>query len=152
MYIDFKIGRTPRPIGVPAKGVYVDIDWMYGDADGDITRTIGPFDDTEARERRLLLEFLNILEGMLDLYPDGKGGWDGYENVPGYETWFGPDAPPAPGMDPADAAVRKRIAALTEYVPDGSGCIAEMTGFDVYWMDGSTPDRYDVGLVESGET
>lgn len=84
MFTDLKI-NTDLP-KVPAQGFYVTLEWMFGDADGDVERTFGPIPHDR---RDLVLELANLLEDMVCLYEDsGKGGYDGYEDVNNYNLWF----------------------------------------------------------------
>lgn len=60
------------------EGFYVDIEFMYGDADGYTNRTVGPF---YPNQKEYLIQFLNMLEDCLNAYPNGRGGEDDYEDV-----------------------------------------------------------------------
>lgn len=139
MFTKINIETNPTPADVPARGFYVDMEYMYGDADGYATRTVGPF---PADRHDLILEFLNVCQGMLDLYPHGKGGWDGYASVPKYSAYFDEDYKRED--DDPDQDIRKYVGAETEYTPDDCGCIASMMSFDCYFHDGNGPDKYTV--------
>lgn len=66
-------------------GFYVNIDYMYGDADGEVTRTVGPFNNTDIA---YLIQFVNVLEKCLKAYPNGRSGSDTYEDkVPELKLW-----------------------------------------------------------------
>ena len=60
------------------EGFYVEIEFMYGDADGYTNRTVGPF---YPNQKEYLIQFLNMLESCLNAYPNGRGGDDDYEDV-----------------------------------------------------------------------
>ena len=60
------------------EGYYVKIEFMYGDADGGTKKEFGPF---YPEQKKYLLHFLNMLEDCLNAYPNGKGGFDEYEEV-----------------------------------------------------------------------
>lgn len=141
MFTKLSIANAPAVPGVPARGFYVDMKYMYGDADGYATHTVGPF----PREREdLLLEFANVCQGMLELYPNGKGDWDGYEDVPKYNAYFDEDYD-REEEDP-DQDVRESVGAETEYAPDDSGCVASLQEYRCYYCDGSSPAKYEVTL------
>ena len=135
---------------IPERGFYVTMEYMYGDADGYNTVVAGPFPD---EKKHLLIEFLNVLEDMAHRYPHGKGGFDGYEDVPNYNKWFDvetmaeecePDF-----ADPSDAEFRDGLGLEVECTPEGIGAIASLTGYDVTWRDGKTLGEYAVGLTTS---
>ena len=60
------------------EGFYVDIEYMYGDADGYKTKTFGPF---HLNQKKYLMHFLNMLESCLNAYPNGRSGFDDYEDI-----------------------------------------------------------------------
>ena len=139
---DITLNPVPIPPSIPEEGFYIDIEYMYGDADGDAVRTVGPF---PIAQKRLLLQLLNVLDQMASLYPRGKGGYDGYESIPYYDEWFDEDE----RGDSEDDDFRDKIDLKTEYVPDGSGCIAKLVNFEVYYRDGRSLNHYEVNLVET---
>ena len=61
-----------------------------------------------------------------------------------YEAYFNEDFDP--DEDDPDQEVRDTVGAETEYVPDGSGCVASLTGFSCYYQDGIRPSPYPVTL------
>lgn len=137
MFTDLKI-NTDLP-KVPAQGFYVTLEWMFGDADGDVERTFGPIPHDR---RDLVLELANLLEDMVVLYEDsGKGGYDGYEDVNNYNLWF-----ESKKSDDKDQQIRNNVGCEIEYTPDGSGCVAELTGYNVTYQNGITAGAYDVTL------
>ena len=140
--IDVEIAETAQPAGIPQEGYYVELHYMYGDADGYNDVTAGPFPNSK---KHLLIELLNILEAMLASYPNGKGGWDGYSHVPGYDKWFDPDYDAEKdGKPDPDAEFREELGLETECTSDGYGCIAKFTGYDIWHHDGKTLDKYNV--------
>lgn len=141
MFTSLRVANSADVPGVPRHGFYFKLEYMYGDANGHADRIIGPF---PAERKDLVLEFANVCQGMLDAYPEGKGGFEGYEDVPKYEAYFNEDFDP--DEDDPDQEVRDTVGAETEYVPDGSGCVASLTGFSCYYQDGIRPSPYPVTL------
>ena len=143
---DVKLNGTSTPTEIPEKGFYVDLNYMYGDADGYNTVTAGPFPEDR---KDLLVEFLNVLEGMLAEYPHGKGGFDGYENVPNYSKFFETEDG-YETEDEADAAQEIEQLGLLqeiEYAPNGYGSVASFEGYTCYYHDGTSLTKHDVTVV-----
>lgn len=146
--VDVKLVRGPDRPPAPDKGFYVRLDYMYGDADGSNSVIAGPFPEDK---KHLYLEFLNLLDTMKSWYPHGKGGYDGYEDVPGYAEWFGDDDfdPEDDGAMPADLEFIRSLGLEVEYWHDG--LVASFQGYECYWHDGATPDKYPVEPVRQGD-
>ena len=58
-------------------GYYVLANFMYGDADGYTDKKIGPF---KKDEEIYLSMFLDMLDKCLNAFPNGRGGFDEYED------------------------------------------------------------------------
>lgn len=101
--VDVKLVRGPDRPPAPDKGFYVRLDYMYGDADGSNSVIAGPFPEDK---KHLYLEFLNLLDTMKSWYPHGKGGYDGYEDVP--------------LASPADLEFIRSLGLEVEYWHDGA--------------------------------
>ena len=134
-----RIEKTQTPREVPAEGFYVDMRYAYY-KDGETTVTAGPF--PESTSAKHLVPFLNVLEAMRAMYPGGKGGYDDYEDVPEYRTWFDTEYKD----DPA-GIFRYNLGIQVQYAPDDSGCVAELTGYGVRYHDGVSADAYPVTLI-----
>ena len=142
MYTAIRTANTPTPTQTPAKGYYFTLEWMYGDADGEIEKTYGPI---PAERTDMALELANLLNDMVELYSEtGKSGYDDYEDVPNYDPWFNCGYPTP--KDTPDQKIRKTLRCDVEYTPDESGCIAELTGFTVQYYNGVNDTPYEVTL------
>lgn len=159
MYTRLSIDKNPTAPSIPQEGFYVTLYWMFGDADGDTEQTAGPI---PTGRRDMVIELANVLENMVDLYADsGKGGYEGYETVPGIAKWFPNeefdcddddtdedfdcDNDNTDKNDP-DQTIRTNLELEIQYTPANCGCIATLTGFDVFWQDGKTTTKYEVTL------
>ena len=71
----FEIGKKIKR-GV-RNGYYIEIDYMFGDGDKFIKKKVGPF---LKREEEQLNTFLDILDKCISAFPNGKGGFDFYED------------------------------------------------------------------------
>ena len=135
---------------IPKRGFHVTLSYMYGDADGYKDVSVGPFPD---EKKHLLIEFLNVLEDMATRYPHGKGGFDGYEDVPNYNKWFDTETMEEEGEpdfeNPDDAAFRDNLELEVECAPDGYGSIASFQGYTIIWRDGKTLSEYAVNLTKT---
>lgn len=139
--IDAKYDTNPTPAKIPEKGFYVDLDWMYGDADGDASTTVGPFPE---KYKHLYIEFLNLLQDMEELYADtGMGGDDDYRGVANYHKYFDRDL----GDETDEDKFLTYLGIEMEYCPDGWGSAAELMGYRCYYHDGTTIDKYNVSLT-----
>ena len=67
------------------------IDTYHGDMDGYATVVAGPFPGNNRKSREAMTSLLETLQRMKDAYPNGRGGGSeyGYENVEGFNAWFG---------------------------------------------------------------
>lgn len=128
-----------NPSIFPEQGFYADLKYMYGDANGYNTVTAGPF---PMDKKHLYLEFLNILEAMLARFPEGKGGFDDYEDVPGYMDYFDPEGSDDDADD--DAYFRESLGLEPEYCPDSYGAVATLTQYETYYHDGESMAKYPV--------
>lgn len=98
--------------------------WMFGDADGDgDSETI-----VKAENKDQLPGFLMMLEKAIIAHPDGKGGYDGYDHVPGWADY-------------------QRGSIRVEYPSGGyDGCIPSLECYDVAYYD-HEGERHDVAVV-----
>lgn len=101
----------------------VSTSWMHGDADGDgETDIVFPADKKDE-----LPAFLTMLEKAVLAHPDGKGGYEGYDHVPG---WGDYDVDyPSGGYD---------------------DCIPTLECYDVAFYD-KAGERHDVSVVFTQE-
>ena len=115
------------------EGFYVDIEYMYGDADGYKTKTFGPF---HLNQKKYLMHFLNMLESCLNAYPNGRGADDDYEDV--VETlkiWnLAYEEDDIPDIDENLENVVEQIGFEWEYDIYGFG-EAEITSYNVTYYD-----------------
>lgn len=126
------------------EGFYVHIDFMYGDADGFVTRTYGPF---YKNEDKYLLEFLSMLDKCLEAYPNGRGGYDNYEDVvKSLEIWT--DCNCSDEIDNKFKEVIDRIDFRWETCPDGYGCQASIESYEVKFFDLTDKQYHEVEICE----
>lgn len=126
------------------EGFYVYIDYMYGDADGFVTRTYGPF---YKNEEKYLLKFLSTLDECLEAYPNGRGGFENYEDVvESLKDWdsynYNGD-----GDNEMEELV-DRIDFRWETCPDGYGCQASIEGYEVKFFDSTDKQYHRVEIIE----
>lgn len=137
---------------IPSKGYYVN---MYWDSDEEDLTIAGPFPE---EHKDLVIEFLNILQNMIKLYPNGKGGWDDYYDVAGYSKYF------EGGLNISKISkkfsdeelvlqeIRNFVGAEIPYEDDGTVC-AELLSVDVFYHDGISSDNYTVEIMtDTGES
>jgi hypothetical protein len=92
MKVDIKIkGKVKLP--EYRNNYMIEIEYMYGDADGDSADQIGPFDATNEAEMEELKDALITCKNMSEAYPHGRGGYDDYTErvAPGFDKWFNPE-------------------------------------------------------------
>lgn len=142
-----------RPTGsdftppIPDPGYYAALHYMYGDADGYNDVVAGPF---PYGQKHLFIEFLNVLEGMLSAYPEGKGGFDGYGHVPNYAKWFNEedeDEEDEDGEPQDDEPLWVSLGLETECAPDDTGCVASLMGYECWSHDGESYARRMLSVV-----
>lgn len=129
-------------------GFYVNIDYMYGDADGEVTRTIGPFANTDT-EKSYLIQFVNMLEKCLKAYPHGRGGFDTYEDkVPELKLWniyYDNDDKPTCPKDLEDFI--ENLNFEWEDEPDDMGGEATITSYNVVYWNQKEQQYYNTQLI-----
>lgn len=132
MIKDVIIGRKKEEPQIK-EGFYVEIEFMYGDADGWKNKTVGPF---YPNQKEYLIQFLNMLESCLNAYPNGRGGDDDYEDV--VETlkiWnFAYEEDDIPNIDKKLEKVVKQINFDWEYDICGYG-EADIRDYNVTYYD-----------------
>lgn len=106
---------------------------MYGDADGKVTRTVGPFNNTDIA---YLIQFVNVLEKCLKAYPNGRSGSDTYEDkVPELKLWnlcYDNDDTPTCTKELEDFI--ETLSFEWENDPDDMGTEATIINYNViYW-------------------
>ena len=127
----------PNPVEIPARGYYVRL--RYENAE-DVTT--GPFTNGD---KPLLVEFLNVLEAMRELYPSGKSDFDDYAGIPGHDRWFDPET-----FDETPADERRReLSVLVEF--DDDGWVAWLKDYECVWHDGKSADPHETTLVRRRE-
>ena len=133
---DVKVLSNKTPVQIPERGFYIDMHYMYGDADGDKDTSTGPFPDDK---KDLLIEFMNVLNEMVEM-----DDTDDYCTIANYDRWF--DASFHGRNLTPEQTFRKNLNLQIEYTPDGWSTVARLTGWDVYYYDGTSLDKYQVEL------
>lgn len=122
-------------------GYYVNIDYMYGDADEYNDQMVGCFTEDD---KAYLLDFINILDRCLEAFPDGRRGNDNYEDhIPELKIWLGNEKTD----DPKLADCIDRIAFEWEIDPDGWGDEATIEGYAITYYDATKKTAYNVSLT-----
>lgn len=117
------------------EGFYITVNFMYGDADGWHDETYGPFVE---KEKKHLIDFLNMLEKCLEAFPHGKGGYEEYHTeVPELNIWdcehWNNDIEAK--LSDEQKSIIERIGFEWEYCPDGYGCQASIEGYEVKYYN-----------------
>ncbi len=124
----------------------VEIETMYGDADGWGKIEVGGFPPTEEGEK-LLVDQLDTLERMGMAYPNGRGGGDDYNHVEGFDRWFNCDDI----LEDEWIAMPELLRELStdwEYSPDGYGHQAGYEGYDIFFYDISGK-KFKVDMIDN---
>ncbi|MEB9469509.1 hypothetical protein P4J10_23230 [Bacillus cereus] len=112
----------------------VECEAMYGDADGWGEVEVGGF--TRGKDEHLLKEFLEFCERMKNAYPNGRGGYDDYGHVEGYDKWFYADNLTTEEFE----RLPKKVQELSTYWlndPQGDGMEATFKDYEVFYYDES---------------
>ena len=124
------------------EGFYVDIDYMYGDADGYNTVTVGCF---KQGEEAYLSEFLIMLNKCLEAYPYGLSSDEIYEDaVPELSLWLRDREVD----DKHLAECIGRIGFEMEYEPGDWGGEASIEGYNVRYYNKKDERFYNVEVIE----
>ncbi len=143
MIKDIKI-KEKVEMEVPKRGLYVELEWMYGDADGYKNVIVGPFPDNN---KNLFIDFLNTLELMEKAYPHGKGGCEDYYHISEVRKFFDLYSDESENMRKEDYEIIEKLNPKIEYVPDGGGCAASFIGFRTFWYDGNSLNKYKINII-----
>ena len=113
------------------EGYYIEVTFMFGDADGYTTNEIGPFSDFEKDE---MLDALATIQRCIDEYSDsGRCGYDEYNHIEGFKKWFSDD------IDSAKQAIDM------VYQPDGMGIQASFDDYTVYYYKNG--EKYNCKVI-----
>lgn len=128
------------------EGYYVDIDFMYGDADGYVKKTYGPFSE---KEKEYLIHFLNTLEQCLNAFPRGRGGFDMYhDKVEELKIWdCSYDEDCSIDIDDDFFNIVERIGFEWELCPDDWGCQASIRSYNVKFFNTLDNQYYKVECI-----
>lgn len=75
------------PVHHPKDVFVAHVTFKHGDADGRTTRKI----TFHRNQIDLLLDFLRFCERCSREYPNGRGGYEGYDHIEGYDRWVNRD-------------------------------------------------------------
>lgn len=143
MFTDVVINKVKR-VNVPKQGYYVNILWEF--KDGSKTTKVGPFPENR---KDLLVEFLNIVERMFRLYPNGKIGLDNYESVEGYDLYY--NYIDLSGLSKEEAESQRIRNSVNAEIPcEDSGHLGitpSIKQATVDYYDGVSSDGFDVMIV-----
>lgn len=118
-------------INEPIKdGFYIEVTFMFGDADGYQTEEMGPF---SKKELPLLYDALETIQRCIDAYPNGRRGGDTYNHVEGFNKWFN------------DYEYVPEQAIDMVYEPNGYGDQAGFDYFEVFYYDNG--EKYECEVV-----
>lgn len=133
---------------------YVKMEWMFGDANGYGKTVAGPFPENK---KDLLIEFLNILQNMINLYSGGKCGWDNYEEIEGYELYFDEDfcyEDKYPNCSKNDLKLQKVRDSVDAQMPCGEmGTIPTLISVKAFYRDRNSNKKHKVNIkTDTGKT
>lgn len=129
---------------ISEKGWYAELEWMYGDADGEDKTVIGPFPE---QNKKLFIEFLNTLQLMIDKFKNGMGGLDDYDDVVGVNKFFSDEINPEfEKLTEEEKNIVMELSPTIKQIPDGSLSFAQLINFSAFWHDGKCKNRYKVEL------
>lgn len=105
---------------------------MFGDADGYGKVEVGGF--VKGQDERYMEEFLKFCDRMQEAYPHGRGGYDHYNHVEGFDKWFNVDSLKEDEYE----ALPDKVKELSTYWlndPQGDGIQASFDSYKVYYYD-----------------
>lgn len=123
----------------------VEIETMYGDADGYGQIVIGGF--KPAQDEAHMVDLLDTLDRMGGAYPNGRGGGDDYNHVEGFERWFSIENIPKDEYEKLPETI-KSLSTDWEYSPDGYGFQASYEGYDIFFYDISGK-KFKVDMIDN---
>lgn len=126
----------------PINAYVVEIETMYGDADGFGRIAVGGFKKDE--EEEYLKDLLETCERMDEAYPRGRGGYDNYDHVEGFNKWFNIDDTTDEEYN-AMSQREKELSAYWEYNPQCDGGHASFYGYKVFYYD-ENGVKYEVSV------
>ena len=118
-------------VKTPIDSYVVEVETMYGDADGWGRVIVGDF---KIGEEEYLEDLLKTCERMDEAYPHGRGGWDNYNHVEGFNKWFSIDDTTDEEYDSMSARM-KELASEWEFDPQSDGSHASFYGYNVFYYD-----------------
>lgn len=120
-------------INIKYKNMYVvECEAMYGDADGYGSLEVGGF--IKGQDEAHLEDFLLFCERMKNAYPRGRGGYDDYNHIEGFDKWFDADNL----SDEEYQSLPERVKILSTYWlndPQGDGMQASFKGYKVFYYN-----------------
>lgn len=119
----------------------VEIDLMHGDADYYEKMCISGIKE---EEENLLENLITTLKLMEKEYPNGRGGGDNYNNVPGFNEWFCYEGLSNSERENLDKRIDElyRDWSYSEY-----GSQASLDGYKVYFFD-ENGKKYEVMIIQ----
>lgn len=112
-------------------GYYIEVEFMFGDADGYTTKEMGPFSEEEKME---LIDAVETIQRCIDEYADtGRGGLDDYDHIKGFDKWF------------SDEIESPNQAISMVYEPNGCGIQASFDNYSVYYYDNG--EKYNCEII-----
>jgi hypothetical protein len=122
----------------------VEVQVMYGDADGYGDFEIGPF--AKDKDDALLEDFVTLCKGMDAAYPHGRGGDDNYNHVPGFNEWFDSENHLTEEEWEALPQRQRDLGRDWPYDPQGDGVQASFEKYEVFYYD-ETGVKFDVKVI-----
>lgn len=139
MIKDVKIGNKVED-KIQEKGWYAELEWMYGKR----KTTIGPFPKPN---KKLFVEFLNVLQTMVDECKNGKLSHYDYEMLPGVQKFFSDEINPEfEKLTEEEKCIVMELSPTIERMTDGSCDFDRLISFSAFWHDGECENRYLVEL------
>lgn len=121
-----------KKVLVPIDSYVVEIETMYGDADGYGKIIVGDF---KKGEESYLEDLLKTCNRMKDEYPYGRGGGENYNHVEGFNKWFDIDDTTEEEYEAIPERIKNDLSTYWEYDPQGDGTHASYDGHKVFYYD-----------------
>ena len=116
----------------------IECEAMIGDADDYKKVILGPFKLKENDD--ILEEAVKVCEKAQELYPNGKGGWDDYDSIEGFNIWFN-NGDTVEGLDDDDY----RFELSGEWPSGEHYGVASFESYEVFYY-GQAGEKYSVDV------
>lgn len=117
----------------------VEIEVMFGDADGYSKIEVGPFKDPD--DTKHLKDLLQTCERLAVAYPHGRGGSATYNHIEGFNRWFAADWLEEEEWEALPMIIQD-LCVDWPSEPDGMGRQSGYQGYKLFYYN-STGDKFN---------